>query len=65
LLALHAQGIASCWISSTLFCQQETRAVLSMGNEWFALGAVAAGPMPSGTPPPRAALDLGEHLRFS
>lgn len=65
LLALHAQGIASCWISSTLFCQQETRAVLSMGDEWFALGAVAAGPMPSGVPPPRPALDLGEHLRFA
>ncbi len=28
LLALHAQGLASCWISSTLFCQEETRAVL-------------------------------------
>jgi coenzyme F420-0:L-glutamate ligase/coenzyme F420-1:gamma-L-glutamate ligase len=65
LLALHAQGIASCWISSTLFCQQETRAVLSMGDEWFALGAVAAGPIPAGVPPPRPALDLGEHLRFS
>jgi len=64
LLALHAQGIASCWISSTLFCQDETRAVLSMDDEWFALGAVAAGPMPAGTPPPRSALDLGEHLRF-
>ncbi len=65
LLALHAQGIASCWISSTLFCQEETRAVLSMDDEWFALGAVAAGPMPAGTPPPRPALDLGEHLRFA
>jgi len=64
LLALHAQGIASCWISSTLFCQEETRAVLSMDDEWFALGAVAAGPMPAGSPPPRPALDLGEHLRF-
>jgi coenzyme F420-0:L-glutamate ligase/coenzyme F420-1:gamma-L-glutamate ligase len=65
LLALHAQGIASCWISSTLFCQEETRAVLSMDDEWFALGAVAAGPMPAGTPPPRPVLDLGEHLRFA
>jgi len=65
LLALHAQGIASCWISSTLFCQEETRAVLSMDDEWFALGAVAAGPMPAGTPPPRPALDIGQHLRFA
>jgi coenzyme F420-0:L-glutamate ligase / coenzyme F420-1:gamma-L-glutamate ligase len=65
LLALHAQGIASCWISSTLFCQDETRAVLSMGDEWFPLGAVAAGPMPPGAPQPRPPLDLREHLRFA
>jgi coenzyme F420-0:L-glutamate ligase/coenzyme F420-1:gamma-L-glutamate ligase len=65
LLAFHAQGIASCWISSTLFCQEETRAALSMGDDWFALGTVAAGPMPAGTPPPRPLLDLGEHLRFA
>jgi coenzyme F420-0:L-glutamate ligase/coenzyme F420-1:gamma-L-glutamate ligase len=65
LLAFHAQGIASCWISSTLFCQEETRAALSMGDAWFALGTVAAGPMPAGTPPPRPLLDLGEHLRFA
>ena len=30
LLALHDQGYASCWISSTLFCQEETRAVLGL-----------------------------------
>ena len=63
LLALHAQGYASCWISSTLFCQQETRAALGMGDQWFALGAVAAGPMPAGTAPPRPPLDLSEFLR--
>jgi coenzyme F420-0:L-glutamate ligase/coenzyme F420-1:gamma-L-glutamate ligase len=32
LLALHAQGYASCWISSTLFCQQESREALGMGR---------------------------------
>jgi coenzyme F420-0:L-glutamate ligase / coenzyme F420-1:gamma-L-glutamate ligase len=63
LLALHAQGYASCWISSTLFCQQESRAALGMGDQWFALGAVAAGPMPAGTAPPRPPLDLSEFLR--
>ncbi len=65
LLALHAQGLASCWISSTLFSQEETRAVLGMEEGWFALGIVATGPIPEGTPPPRAPLDLGEHLRFA
>ena len=65
LLALHAQGFASCWISSTLFCQEETRAVLGMDDEWFALGTVACGPMPEGgAPPPRPPLDLGGILEI-
>ncbi|MGH2528477.1 MAG: coenzyme F420-0:L-glutamate ligase [Actinomycetota bacterium] len=65
LLALHALRLASCWISSTLFCQEETRAVLGMNDEWFALGTVAAGPMPPGPSPERPPIDLGEHLRLA
>jgi dehydro coenzyme F420 reductase / coenzyme F420-0:L-glutamate ligase / coenzyme F420-1:gamma-L-glutamate ligase len=63
LLALHAQGYASCWISSTLFCQQESRAALGMSEGWFALGTVAAGPMPAGAAPARPPLDLSSFLR--
>ncbi len=63
LLALHAQGYGSCWISSTLFCQQESRAALGMGHEWFALGTVAAGPMPSEAAPGRSPVDLSDFLR--
>jgi coenzyme F420-0:L-glutamate ligase / coenzyme F420-1:gamma-L-glutamate ligase len=63
LLALHAQGHASCWISSTLFCQEESRGALGMGAEWLALGTVAAGPMPTGAAPPRPPLDLSAFLR--
>ena len=63
LLALSAQGFASCWISSTLFCQEESRAALGMSEEWFALGTVAGGPMPAGVGSPRPPLDLSEHLR--
>ena len=63
LLALSAQGFASCWISSTLFCQEESRAALGMSEEWFALGTVAAGPMPAGAASPRPPLDLSKHLR--
>jgi coenzyme F420-0:L-glutamate ligase/coenzyme F420-1:gamma-L-glutamate ligase len=65
LLALHAQGIASCWTASTLVRQAEARVALEMGEEWFALGIVAAGPMPAGgtarrrRPPP----DLSDVLR--
>jgi len=63
LLALHAQHVASCWISSTLFCQEESRAVLGMDGGWHALGTVAAGPMPKGgASRPRPTIDLGEFL---
>jgi coenzyme F420-0:L-glutamate ligase/coenzyme F420-1:gamma-L-glutamate ligase len=64
LLALHAQGYASCWISSTLFCQDEARGALGMAPEWTALGAVAAGPMPAGAASPRPPLDVSDHLRI-
>jgi coenzyme F420-0:L-glutamate ligase/coenzyme F420-1:gamma-L-glutamate ligase len=64
LLALHAQGLGSSWISSSLFCQEEARAALGVGEGWVALGTVAAGPMPEATPPPRPELDLAEHLRY-
>ena len=63
LLALHAQAYASCWISSTLFCQEETRGALEMDERWFALGTVAAGPMPAGAASPRPMVDVGEFLR--
>lgn len=63
LLAFHAQATASCWISSTLFCQEETRAALEVGHEWHALGIVAAGPMPAGAASPRPPLDIAEYLR--
>ncbi len=64
LLALHAQGFASCWISSTLFCQEETRDALGIDDEWFALGTVAAGPMPEGgASRPRPPFDLEDFLR--
>jgi coenzyme F420-0:L-glutamate ligase / coenzyme F420-1:gamma-L-glutamate ligase len=65
LLALHAQGLASAWISSTLFCQEETRAALGVADEWYALGTVAVGRSPEGEPPPRPQLDVSQHVRFT
>ena len=65
LLALHAQGLASCWISSTLFCQEESRAVLDMDDGWFAMGTVACGRMPEGgAERPRPPIDLTAFARF-
>lgn len=65
LLALHAQRLASCWVSSTLFCKDETLQALGLDDEWIPLGAVAVGRPPvTGQTPGRPNLDLGEHLRF-
>ena len=64
--ALHDQGYASCWISSTLFCQEETRAVLGLDDGWYALGTVACGPMPEGgAGRPRPPIDPSDFLRWS
>jgi coenzyme F420-0:L-glutamate ligase/coenzyme F420-1:gamma-L-glutamate ligase len=64
LLALHAQGVASCWVSSTLFCKEETQEALGLDPEWIPLGSVAVGPMPEVAPPPRTGLPLRDHLRL-
>ena len=63
MLALHAQGYASAWVSSSLFCQPEAAAAVGLGPEWLAMGAVAAGPSPPAEPPPRPPIEPGEHLQ--
>ncbi|MCA1727717.1 MAG: coenzyme F420-0:L-glutamate ligase, partial [Actinobacteria bacterium] len=64
LLALHAQGLASCWVSSTLFCKPESREVLGLAAEWLPMGAIAVGPAPRDPPVPRPAIEVGEHLHL-
>ena len=65
MLALHAQGLASCWVSSTLFCKEETREALGLEEEWIPLGSIAAGrPPPGDPPPPRPPLDVTDFLRL-
>ncbi|MGH2662237.1 MAG: coenzyme F420-0:L-glutamate ligase [Actinomycetota bacterium] len=64
MLALHAQGFGSAWVSSSLFCKEEAAEAVGMGAEWLAMGAVAAGPLPSNEPSPRPPLDPGDHLSF-
>ncbi|MGZ8629457.1 MAG: coenzyme F420-0:L-glutamate ligase [Actinomycetota bacterium] len=66
LLALSAQGLASCWISSSIFCREEARAALGVDDRWDALGTVACGPMPEGgAAGPRPPIDLGDIASFS
>ncbi|MGH2691187.1 MAG: coenzyme F420-0:L-glutamate ligase [Actinomycetota bacterium] len=64
MLALHAQGLASAWVSSSLFCKEETAEALGLERRWLAMGIVAVGPPPGGEPPPRPALDPAQYVRF-
>jgi coenzyme F420-0:L-glutamate ligase/coenzyme F420-1:gamma-L-glutamate ligase len=64
MLALHAQGLASAWVSSSLFCKQEAASALGVDRGWLAMGTVAFGHPAGGEPPPRPSLDLSGHVRF-
>ncbi|TMK22569.1 MAG: coenzyme F420-0:L-glutamate ligase [Actinobacteria bacterium] len=56
MLALSAQGVGSCWLSTSLFCSDEAGKELGLGPEWQAVGCVIAGYPPT-APPPREPLD--------
>jgi coenzyme F420-0:L-glutamate ligase/coenzyme F420-1:gamma-L-glutamate ligase len=62
LVALAAEGIGSCWVSSTIFAADVVRSVLDLPADWEPLGAVAVGYPLDGPLSPREPRDLGECL---
>ncbi|MEJ2885372.1 coenzyme F420-0:L-glutamate ligase [Actinomycetospora aeridis] len=59
LVALAAEGLGSCWVSSTIFAADVVRAELALPASWEPLGAVAIG-HPEAAPPPRGALSVDD-----
>ena len=59
LVALAAEGLGSCWVSSTIFAADVVRAELALPADWEPLGAVAIG-HPAAEPPPRGELTVDD-----
>jgi coenzyme F420-0:L-glutamate ligase/coenzyme F420-1:gamma-L-glutamate ligase len=63
LVSLAAQGLASCWVSSTLFCPQVTVSVLGLPPDWQPMGAIGVG-HPATQPSPRPDRDVSAFVRY-
>lgn len=64
LVSLAAQGLGSCWVSSTLFCREVAANALGLPPDWEPMGAVGVG-YPAGPTPPRPDRDTSAFIRFA
>lgn len=63
MLAAHARGLGSYWISAPLFCPGAVRRALSLSPEFEAQALVAMGyPRPGAQPPPRPPVIVDDFL---
>jgi coenzyme F420-0:L-glutamate ligase/coenzyme F420-1:gamma-L-glutamate ligase len=64
LVSLAAQGLGSCWVSSTLFCRDVAAGALGLPSDWEPMGTVGVG-YPATPAAPRPDRDNSAFIRFA